>query len=110
MPLRRLLVRKGLHALSERCADSQQNCHPWEQPVSDTSRHHSPPINYAPRIVEAGRRAGVFVWRNSPVTEAQKYPAALDSVRDCLFDSIYGIGCGNRLANAAGPDHLDQLP
>jgi len=49
------------------------------------------------------------VWRDSPVTEAQKNPAALDSVRDCLFDAIYGIGRGNRLANADGPDHLDQL-
>src|ERR1700758_3035585 len=26
-----------------------------------------------------------------------------------LFDSINGIGRGNRLANAAGPDHLDQF-
>src|SRR5262245_35570189 len=48
--LRRPLVLKGLHPLTERCADSQQNRHPWEQPESDTSRHHFPPINYAPRI------------------------------------------------------------
>jgi hypothetical protein len=30
-------------------------------------------------------------------------------MRDCLLDLIDGIGRGNRLANAAGPDHLDQL-
>jgi hypothetical protein len=48
-------------------------------------------------------------WRNSPVTEAQENPAALDGVRDGLLDLIYGIGRGNRLANAAGPDHLDQI-
>jgi hypothetical protein len=30
MPLRGLLALKGLHALTERCADSQQNCHPRE--------------------------------------------------------------------------------
>ena len=48
-------------------------------------------------------------WRNSPVTEAQENPAALDGVRDGLLDLIYGIGRRNRLANAAGPDHLDQL-
>src|SRR5262245_16951818 len=40
MPLRRLLVLKGLHPLTECCADSQHNRHPWEQPVSDTTRHH----------------------------------------------------------------------
>jgi hypothetical protein len=111
MPPRRLLARKGLHPLTERCTDSQQNCYAWEQPVSDSPRHHFPPINYVPRILEAGLRAGPFlaVWRNSSVTEAQKNPAALDSVRDCLFDPIDGIGRGNRLANAAGPDHLDQV-
>jgi hypothetical protein len=49
------------------------------------------------------------LWRNSPVTEAQENPAALDGVRDGLLDLIYGIGRGNRLANAAGPDLLDQL-
>jgi len=45
----------------------------------------------------------------STVAEAQKYPAAFDSVRYCLFDSIYRIRRGRRLANAAGSDHLDQL-
>jgi hypothetical protein len=30
MPLRRLLFLKGLHPLTERWADSQQNCHPCE--------------------------------------------------------------------------------
>ena len=60
MPLRRLFVFKGLHPLTERCADNQQNCYPGEQPVSDTSRHNFPPINYAPRILEAGWRAGIF--------------------------------------------------
>jgi hypothetical protein len=49
-----------LHPLTERCADNQQNCYPGEQPVSDTSRHNFPPINYAPRILEAGWRAGIF--------------------------------------------------
>jgi hypothetical protein len=111
MPLRRLFVLKGLHPLTERCADNQQNCHPREQPISDTSRHHFPPINYAPRILKPGgaRVSFLELWRNSPITEAQKNPGALDSVRYCLFDSIDGIGRGNRLANAAGPDHLDQL-
>src|SRR5580700_9768431 len=35
-----------------------------------------------------------------PVTEAQKNPSTLDSVRDCLFEPINGVGRGNRLANA----------
>jgi len=45
----------------------------------------------------------------STVTEAQKYLAAFDSPRYRLLDSIYGIRRGNRLANAARSDHLDQL-
>jgi hypothetical protein len=49
------------------------------------------------------------VWRNSTVTEAQKNSAALDSVRDRFLDPIDWIGRGTWLANAARPDHLDQL-
>jgi hypothetical protein len=59
----------------------------------------------------AGQRTHIFPssMRNSPVTEAQKNPAAFDGVRYRLFDPIDGIGRGNRLADAAGADHLDQL-
>jgi hypothetical protein len=56
-----------------------------------------------------GQRAHIFPssMRNSPVTEAQKNPAAFDGVRYRLFDPIDGIGRGCRLADAAGPDHFD---
>src|SRR5215469_6974810 len=77
MPLRRLLARKGLHPLTERCVNSQQNCHPWEQPVADSSRHHFPPFNDAPRSTSAAvgktmrpakypRCCGTSVFRKRP--------------------------------------------
>ena len=55
------------------------------------------------------RPTGCVYRVNSPVTEAQKNLAAFDGVCDRLLDLIYGIGRSNRLANAAGPDHLNQL-
>jgi hypothetical protein len=114
MPLRRLFVLKGLHplterSLTERCADNQQNCYPREQLVSEASRHYFPPANTLREYLKPGSARVSFSQRSSPVTEAQKNPAALDGVRYCLFDSIDGIGRGNRLANATGPDHLYQL-
>ena len=58
------------------------------------------------RIDHGGTRA---FYR--PSTDSIQMPPrdASDSVRCRLFDLINGIGRGNRLANAAGPDHLDQL-
>ena len=43
------------------------------------------------------------------LAEAEKNLAAFDGVCDRLLNLIYGIGRSNRLANAAGPDHLNQL-
>lgn len=46
MPLRRLLVGKSLHPLTQRCTDSRHKCNPWEQPVSDSSHDYFSPINF----------------------------------------------------------------
>ena len=56
MPLRRFLARKGPHPLTERRVNTQQNCHHCEQAVADSSRHHFPPINYAPKSMSAAVR------------------------------------------------------
>ncbi len=81
---------------------------PFNRPagvITDPSQSTYP----APSPVQRTGATSQLARRKLLVVQTQEDLAAPDRARHCLLDLVDGIDGGNRLTNAAGSDHVNEL-